>query len=244
VIAILSDIHGNLEALTAVLGDVKALGIREIVCLGDIVGYGPDPVECLRLAPRFKVTLKGNHDAAVVSGEHRFSHVADKAMTWTRSVLADGSNLEAIQFMQRLPEMIKRNGLLFAHASPRDAMREYIYPAHVRNRRKMRALFKRVKRYAFVGHTHIPGVIEEGNSEFVRPATPPEAHFLGTRKAIINVGSVGQPRDGDPRACFVTFDGTSVVFRRVEYDSSDTVAKIMQIPELDDSLASRLKRGH
>ncbi len=243
-IAILSDIHGNLEALIAVLGDVEALGIRETVCLGDIVGYGPDPVECLRLAPAFKVTLKGNHDAAVVSGEHRFSHVADRAMTWTRSVLGDANDLEAVKFMRKLPEMTKRDDLLFAHASPRDAMREYIYPAHVHNRRKMRALFRRVKRYAFVGHTHIPGVIEEGGDQFIRPAAPPEAHFLGASKAIINVGSVGQPRDGDPRACYVTFDGTAVVFRRVKYDFSPTVKKILQTSGLDDSLARRLKRGH
>lgn len=243
-IAILSDIHGNLEALRAVLADIKALGIREIVCLGDIVGYGPNPVECLRLAPGFKVVLKGNHDAAAVSGEHRFSHVADKAMTWTRSVLSGGGNSEEMDFLRTLPKMSVRDGLLFAHASPRDALREYIYPAHVKNERKMRVLFGRIKKYAFVGHTHIPGVIEEGNDEFIRPATPPEAHFLGGSKAIVNVGSVGQPRDGDPRACYVTFDGRTVVYRRVEYDSSDTVVKIMQTPGLDESLARRLRRGH
>ncbi len=242
-IAIVSDIHGNLEALTAALADVRSLGIREVVCLGDIVGYGPNPLECLRLTPEFKVVLKGNHDAAAVSGEHRFSHVADKAMTWTRSALADGCDPDVMDFMRELPETRVREGLFFAHASPREPLREYIYPAHVKNVRKMQALFRRVRKYAFVGHTHIPGVIEEGSDEFIRPAEPQEAHFLGRRKAIINVGSVGQPRDGDPRACYVTFDGTAVVFRRVWYDCSPTVKKIREIPGLDDSLALRLEQG-
>jgi len=242
-IAILSDIHGNLEALQAVLEDISSLGIREVVCLGDVVGYGPNPLECLRLARGFKLTVKGNHDEALVRGRMRSSRVAAKAMAWTRSVFNKGKEAEDERFLLSLREEVRQGVMFFAHASPLDPVREYIYPHHVDDPKKVREIMARVKKYAFVGHTHIPGVVEEGHKGFIRPKEAPEAHFLGGGKALINTGSVGQPRDGDPRACYVTFDGTAVVFRRVDYDVSSTVKKIKRIGELEDSLALRLERG-
>ncbi len=246
--AIISDIHSNLEAFETVLKDIEAVGVREIWCLGDVVGYGPQPVECYKLAiEKCSIIVKGNHEAALLpGGGERFTARARRAIDWTRKTIAAAPEGEEIfAAVKQWPTHFERKDIMFTHGSPRDPTDEYLMPRDARNPRKMRPQFERMKRYSFVGHTHIPGVMEEGE-----PFTPPE-RMLGHNvymldyelKAIINVGSVGQPRDRNPDSCYVTFDGDSVVYRRVKYNTDKTRKLIYMAKGLDDFLGDRLVPG-
>ncbi len=249
-IAIISDIHGNLSALESVLKDIAANGAREIWCLGDIVGYGPQPLECWRLIEqKCSVIIMGNHEKALApGGGEKFNARARRAIDWTRDkLLAEAGGEELVAKLTSLPTTLEKGEILFVHGSPREPTDEYLMPRDCRNTLKMRPQFEALARYGFVGHTHLPGVMEP-DQDFVRP----EDMFLGKIyaldyeagvKAIINVGSVGQPRDRDPRSCYVLFDGDSVVYRRVEYDVRATRKRILEIPALDNMLAERLVDG-
>ncbi len=248
--AIISDIHGNLEALRAVLADIERIGIKEIICLGDVVGYGPQPRECLDIV--FKVASKcilGNHEDAVLHGTPpTFTPRARRAVDWTRRILLEDTaeSPEARQLRREMMESFlvswESDGVMYVHGSPRDPTREYVLPRDAGDRRKMNAIFAPLKECCFCGHSHTPGVFTmEG---FTHPSDMLDLYMLGSdEKALLNVGSVGQPRDGDPRACFVTFDGDTVVWRRVEYNVDATCKLIYAIPELDDFLADRLREG-
>jgi predicted phosphodiesterase len=246
--AILSDIHGNLEALRAVLEDIESKGIEEIVCVGDIVGYGPNPVECLNIARRFKLSILGNHEEAVLfrAGSRDFRVRAEMAIEWTKKQLFDvdpASGKESLKFLHSLQEMHEDDSELFVHGSPRQPLRDYVYPKDVQSTAKIAEIFAKVPSLCFCGHTHLPGVFEEDCS-FVHPEDLPMGVYLtGSEKVMVNVGSVGQPRDGDRRSCYVTFDGEAVVFRRVEYNVEETVKKIYAAKGLDRSLGDRLRAG-
>ena len=246
--AIISDIHGNLAALEAVLADIEKVGVKEVWCLGDVIGYGPQPIECFKLAvEKCSIIVRGNHEKALVTGaSERFTARARRAIEWTRRpTLGSQIGEEVLDAVQKWPTFFERKDIMFTHGSPRAPTDEYLMPRDARNQTKMGAQFERMKRYAFVGHTHFPGVIEEGEA-FV----PPEDMLGGNLymleyevKAIINVGSVGQPRDRNPKSCYVTFDGDSVVYRRVEYDASRTRKLIYMAKGLDDFLGDRLLEG-
>lgn len=246
--AIISDIHGNLTALEAVLRDIDGVGVEEIWCLGDIVGYGPQPLECLRVArERCSIVVRGNHEVALKpGGGEKFNVRARSAIDWTREAIASAPDgAEWFAWLETLPTHFTYEDILFCHGSPRDPTEEYLMPKEPKNSPKMKAQFERMERYAFVGHTHYPGVFEEGEN-----FTPPERMLAGNLymldysvKAIINVGSVGQPRDRNPRACYVTFDGDSVVYRRVAYDVGKTRALIHKVAALDPFLGDRLVEG-
>jgi len=249
-VAIISDIHGNLEALRAVLADIQNRDITEIVCLGDVIGYGPNPKECLDLArERVRVCLLGNHEEATLNQtrSHDFNPRATKAVNWTIEqfdLLGPDKEKNAARwdYMGDMPETHDLNGCVCVHASPRHPTREYIYTRDIHKPRKLQRIFARFEHVCFVGHTHVPGVWTED----LRFASPPDLDYvyrLDERKTIINVGSVGQPRDLDPRACYVTFDGDTVAFCRVKYEYAQTIQKIYMIPELDDFLGDRLRRG-
>jgi len=246
--AILSDIHGNLEALTAVLEDVRNRDIDEVVCVGDVVGYGPDPLECLNVARSFKLTVLGNHEEAVLfrAGSRDFRVKAEMAIEWTKRELFDvdaQAGAESSQFLYSLQEKYEDGDVLYVHGSPRQPLRDYVYPKDIRDKQKIDEIFARVRRFCFCGHTHLPGVFREDYA-FIHPEDLPMGVYLtGKERVMINVGSVGQPRDGDPRACYVTFDGDAAIFRRVEYNVDETVHKIYAIKELDRSLGDRLRAG-
>lgn len=250
--AIISDIHGNLEALQAVLDSIDQLGVREIICLGDVVGYGPQPRECLDIVKSVaKFTILGNHEEAVLSGiPASFTERARKALTWTRKILLeDDSEPFAVREARRrqmegFKIQTRQDGVQYVHGSPRDPTREYVMPRDtISDKRKMAEIFACLEDYCFCGHTHTPGVFTP-NSGFSHPSDMFDLYILGSHeKVLINVGSVGQPRDGDPRACFITFDGDTIVWRRVEYNVEETCKKIYAIPELDDFLANRLREG-
>ena len=248
--AIVSDIHANLEAFEAVLDDIRGQGIEDIFCLGDLIGYGPNPRECIDLAMRhFKVTLMGNHDQAALFDPEGFNASAEAAIFWTREQLESRGNPRQNErrweFLGELPRVHREQDgqLLFVHGSPRVPLNEYIFPEDIYNRRKMERIFQLVDRYCFVGHTHVPGVFLE-SGEFLEPTDLPEGRLaLPDQKMVVNVGSIGQPRDGDPRACYVVLEDGNLWFRRVPYDVEKTIQKIYRIPALDNFLGDRLRQG-
>ena len=256
-IAIISDIHSNLAALEAVVADIEARTIERVFCLGDIVGYGPNPHDCVDLLRRREVVIMGNHDEAILHSRKadEFNLRAEMAIEWTRDELAhSGSEDEVAErfgFLRNLPDnselAIDGVPVCLVHGSPRRPLREYVFPRDVRNEAKMRDIFSRFERLCFIGHSHVPGIYTE-DLAYTHPSDLELLkiyHFDDDQKTIVNVGSVGQPRDNDPRACYATLtdEADAVVFRRVKYDIEKTREQIYKIPGLDNSLGDRLVEG-
>lgn len=246
--AIVSDIHANLEAFTVVLQEIDRRGIQHIVCLGDIIGYGPNPMECMDLVQaRCRASIMGNHDFAVLYEPFNFNAGAEAASFWTRRCFeTDPDSLRRARrwrFIGNLPVRIKTPEFVAVHASPRRPVNEYIFPDDIyTNPGKFVSIFERFERLCFVGHTHVPGVFLEG-PDFYSPDELDNKFELSDEKAIINVGSVGQPRDRDPRSSFVVVSDKDVEFVRLTYDVQTTVKKVEAIPELDNFLGTRLLDG-
>ena len=249
--AIISDIHSNLEALQAVLADIDSQQVDEIVCLGDIVGYGPNPCECLDIVMRkAKFSILGNHDQAALFDPEGFNPVALRAIYWTRDQLDDSSGgRQAVanrrwDYISELEKHRRVGEFLFVHGSPRDPTNEYVFPETIYDEAKMRSMFERVERYCFQGHTHMPGVFTT-DFDFIDPARCDHQFELGREKLMVNVGSVGQPRDENPRSCYVILDDDAkrFYFRRVEYDVEKTIKKIYAAADLDNMLGDRLRTG-
>lgn len=245
--AIISDVHANLPALRAVLDDVRSRGIKRVVCLGDVIGYGPDPVECWKLVSETcEVVIRGNHDQALGTTDMaRFHPRARDAIKWTRErILAEEDGQAIIDAIANLPQTAKQGDFLFVHGSPAGPTMDYLLPGDSYDRHRMQKEFSLVDVYAFNGHSHIPGVIVRG-TRFM----PPEAlegygcKLMG-RQMIVNVGSVGQPRDGNPKSCYVTIEGGGVYYHRVEYDAEGVCKRILEIPQLDPFLGQRLLAGY
>jgi diadenosine tetraphosphatase ApaH/serine/threonine PP2A family protein phosphatase len=200
----------------------------------------------------FETVLLGNHDQGALFDPVGFSPVAESAIFWTRDQLEQsGQGRQAREkrweFLAERPRSHREDGFLYVHGSARNPLNEYVFPEDVYNDRKIERIFALVERYCFQGHTHIPGVfIEQAPGDRYQFHSPDEmghVHRLNGRKTLINVGSVGQPRDGDPRACYVLLDGDIVRFRRVEYDNQRTRAKIHAVAELAPFLGDRLLDG-
>lgn len=248
--ALISDIHGNLEALTSVMSDIGNQRIDRIICLGDIVGYGPNPCQCLDVVmSKSKLTILGNHDQAALFDPEGFNPVALRAIYWTRDELDRGPGpATAINrrwdYLSELPKFHKEGDILYVHGSPRDPTDEYVFPESIYDQTKMRILFDRVVGLSFQGHTHMPGVFTT-SMEFITPEDCAYQFQLNDEKLMINVGSVGQPRDEDKRACYVIHDTakSTVEFRRIDYDFETTAKKIYAIAELDNMLGDRLRTG-
>jgi predicted phosphodiesterase len=271
--AVISDIHSNLEALTTVLADIEKRGIKTIYCLGDVVGYGPNPTECLDLIiKKTKWCVMGNHDYAVLYEPTNFNYAAEQASFWTRDVLEwsrkeknDESN-RRWNFLGTLPmrqtlktkltapedthavsatELRTNTAIIdFVHASPKRPINEYIFPDDVySNPIKIRILFERVKHICFVGHTHLPGVFLDEPDFYLPEELGDRYPIVDNEKAIINIGSVGQPRDSDRRSSYVYVNGNEVHFVRLEYNFEITAKKIMSIKQLDNLHAERLREG-
>lgn len=246
--ALISDIHANLEALRVVLADIRSQGITKVYCLGDIVGYGPNPCECLDdVMARADLTILGNHDQATLFDPEGFNPIALRAIYWTRDQLENGPGSPSQKnkrwdFLGELPRTYTDGEFLFVHGSPREPTNEYVFPEDIYNQRKMDTLFGRIQKYCFQGHTHLPGVFTD-DYRFITPEDCNYQYRLGDQKTMVNVGSVGQPRDGDPRACYVVLEDTTVTFRRLEYPAEETRRKIHDIPDLDNGLGDRLLQG-
>ncbi len=246
--AIISDVHANLEALTAVIAEIDRRKIERVVCLGDTVGYGPNPMECLDVvANRCQVCLMGNHDFAVLYEPYNFNSSAESACFWTRQQFESDTDAQRRthrwKHLGNLPVRYRTDDFIAVHASPRRPINEYIFPDEVyTNPGKFVSIFDRVEKLCFVGHTHVPGVFLEG-PDFFSPDELDYRFDLAGEKAIINVGSVGQPRDRDPRSSFVVVHDTHVEFVRVPYDVQSTLKKVEAINELDNFLGTRLIDG-
>ena len=247
--AILSDIHANVLAFEAVLRDVEHVKVQEVVCLGDVVGYGARPKQCIDYVRKyFAWSLRGNHEKGLLSASEaeRFSARARDALDWTRRLLDapdDAENVARMDFLRAMAEKHVEDDLLFCHGSPRLPVDEYCYPnLGERHPERMKLIFEMLAHVVFVGHTHLPGVLAEDGS-FETPADLGNEYEIGPGKAIINVGSVGQPRDRNPRASYVILDGNTVVFRRVQYDIEIAANQIYAVAELDDGLGDRLFEG-
>lgn len=230
-IAIISDIHSNLEALTEAFEIIEQKKVDEIICLGDIIGYGANPNECLNLIRQnCKQILLGNHESVIVNPDqiNDFSPNAKIAAMWTYEQLTD----ENKSFIKNLPVEFKLEKLLFVHSSPFEPEEwHYIVSREDRNFN-----FKfYAENICFFGHTHLPGVYtENGEAENINRY----------EKFLINVGSVGQPRDHDPRLSFGLFDTELWSYEniRAEYDIKTTSGKILSAG-LPKYLAERLFVG-
>ena len=255
--AIISDIHSNLEALTAVFDDIEKRGVKTVYCLGDVVGYGPNPKECLDMViEKTKESVLGNHDYAVLFEPTNFNLGAEQAAHWTRQVLEEEEDKEANdrrwkylgdQLMRRTVKKelagVKMH-IDLVHASPRKPINEYVFPDDVYNMPgKIRSLFEMTNHICFIGHTHLPGVFLEDPDFYTPEELGGTYPIIPDEKAIINVGSVGQPRDRDKRASYAIVDGSDVNFVRVDYDYEATAKKIFDIEELDNFEGDRLSEG-
>ena len=236
-IVVISDIHGNLEALNRVLEYIDKLeGKKRVVCLGDIVGYGPNPAECFKIVESLtdKICL-GNHEYAIMDEDFDYQMVkyARKAIRWTRGILGE----EIREAISRLPFQIEEDNVLYVHASPDDPM-QWKYITNARN--AYSSLIEMKHSLCFVGHSHIPGIYAynelQGDSN--------KATLSRDGKTIVNVGSVGQPRDGSPMLSFAVFDDDNWVVEivRLKYNYQKTMAEINKV-NLPLFLAERLARG-
>jgi predicted phosphodiesterase len=245
--AILSDIHGNLEALEAVLAEIEREGIETIYCLGDIIGYGPNPCQCVERAMTFDLCVLGNHDQGALFDPEGFSSGAERAIFWTRRQLESpdedaGVRRRRWDFLCELPRQHREEQILFVHGSARNPLNEYVFPEDIYNPRKLGRIFGLIDEICFQGHTHVPGVFTE-DCRFLSPEDTGNSYTPNGQKVMINVGSVGQPRDGIPDASFVVLEDETVEFRRVTYNIDETAQKIYEIPDLDDFLGDRLREG-
>ena len=255
-IAVISDIHGNLAALEAVLADIAERGVQRIVCLGDVVGYGPEPKECLdTVAERCELTLMGNHDFAVLYEPDNFNLGAENACYWTRQVLEDEPDVAVRNrrwdFLGNLPasrvlgpETSPVGEIMLVHGSPRRPVNEYIFPDDIYNYPgKLQGCFERFNNVCLIGHSHVPGLFLPAPDYY----SPEEFGGLYEvdpgSKTLINVGSVGQPRDRDTRASYVILEERRVRFLRVAYDVEETISKVYATAALDDYLGNRLREG-
>jgi predicted phosphodiesterase len=252
VIALISDIHANLEALTVVMDDIKKKNVDFIYCLGDVIGYGPNPRECIDIIQKScEFTLCGNHEEAILFNAEDFNLKARRAIDWTRNQLNstqydEEKNYEIWDFLGELKKRHREGKILYVHASPRQPTREYMLPKDVKDRPKLESVFKEFEdcEICFIGHTHIPGIFtEDFQFNYAKQLENKFDLKSAPGKKLINVGSVGQPRDGDNRCCYVLFDGDSIEWVRLSYDYQTTMNKIRQIDDLAEYLAARLEEG-
>jgi predicted phosphodiesterase len=241
-VAVISDIHGNLHALEATIAALEDSQPDAVWCLGDLVGYGPRPNECCaHVAALADVCLIGNHDLGVLDqiSLEEFSHEAAASARWTQEVLDD----EARSYLSGLSPGVELGdaGAELYHASPRDPVWEYVLDAGSMSA----ALADTVQQIVLVGHSHVPLTATVDDGRLVAAHAPEGTEFeFSDRRVLLNPGSVGQPRDGDPRAAFVVLDlqEQRASFHRVEYDVERTQEEIRDAG-LPEALAERLAHG-
>lgn len=243
-LALLSDIHANREALTAVLADLKQRQVSQIVILGDIVGYGPDPVWCtdkvMALVDQGALCIKGNHDHAVAVDDDALNITARRAINWTRPLLDQAQRA----FLSGLPLTARIGDILFVHASA-NSPQDWIYVSS--ESRALGSFRSTDARLIFCGHVHVPALMSFDMSGTVRAQRFPmgmPVPLIRSRRWLGVIGSVGQARDGVAAAGYALFDvaQNELTFRRVAYDVATTVAKV-RAAGLPESLAMRLNLG-
>lgn len=250
-VAVISDLHSNREALEAVFADIRERGIRDLICLGDVVGYGPDPEFCVDLVRgHARWCLMGNHDEALFRDASDFNPHARGAIEYTRRRMephwwSSSEKKARWKWLRDLPLKMEEDGFLFVHGSPRDPVREYVLSTDgILNPDKLRSIFSTFDHIGVAGHTHQPGVHDE-DFRFSAPNGAEEfsVRFQPGHKYYVNVGSIGQPRDGDSRACYAILEDDRVTWHRVPYDYRATMDKILSTGVLSEILARRLAVG-
>ncbi len=225
-ILVISDIHANITALDTILGE--AGDYDSVWCLGDLVGYGPDPNECILRVQDLPglLCVIGNHDAAALDliDNMNFNPEARAALEWTKKMLTENS----IKFLRELPEIVKGDDVTLAHGSPRQPVWEYLMDASTAT-----INFNHFSTpFCFVGHTHLPVIFqlnpEDPHSKITIPV--PNTKITLQTRMIINPGSVGQPRDNDPRASYALYDPEENLwdYRRVEYDIPSVQSRMVK----------------
>ena len=224
--AILSDIHSNRPALEAVLDEVRKLGVGRIMVLGDVVGYGPFPSDCLRLLAGAELLLQGNHEAGVHGelDEEWFNDVAWAGIEWTRANLSARER----ESLMTWPKSARIDGIQFTHGSlnPDDPFDYLDSPSSVEDH-----FAHQTAPLCFVGHTHVPAIWTEGREAVVPWPKSGSYRLVPGLKTVINVGSVGFCRTEDPRPSWVTYDPLKgeVTLRRTAYDVEATIQAICRI---------------
>ena len=234
--AIISDIHANLEALKAVLKSIEQYDVDAVYCLGDTVGYGPNPNECIELVrEKCLYVLLGNHDHAAIDKTklEYFNPYARAAVFWTREHLTPKNK----EYLASLPYTHQNDEMLMVHASPSNPAHWYYIQKPYEAQIEMQSFSQSL---CFIGHSHMPVIFSE--SDVFRG---PFYNFEAGKKYIVNVGSVGQPRDGNHKACYALYDlrAKSLSYIRLEYEVQQTYSKILKAG-LPPFLAERLLKGY
>lgn len=244
-IAFLTDIHSNREALTAVLAHARAKGAQRFVLLGDYVGYGPDPEWTIETISRLvsdekAIAIRGNHDEAAVGGVNGMNPNAAQAIDWTARQLSKAS----VDFLAQLPLTYVEDDRLYVHA---DASAPHRWNYVIDGEAARHSLEAAETRLVFSGHVHVPAIYGLSNIGKLTPFRPQAGiaiPLLAQRRWLALIGSVGQPRDGDPAACYGLYNSftAEIVFHRVPYDVEATARKI-NAAGLPSGLATRLFSG-
>jgi diadenosine tetraphosphatase ApaH/serine/threonine PP2A family protein phosphatase len=242
--AVITDIHANLTALEAVLAEIDAAGVEEIWCLGDVVGYGAEPDACTDLVrERCDLCLAGNHDLAVLGGLDisSFSDLAAEAVAWTRENVDEAT----LEFLRELEPTAERDGVGLFHASPRDPVWEYVLSVE----QAEECMDAQPQRIALIGHSHVALFFARPGNGRHDDTSGSQAGAgtlldLGDGTWLVNPGSVGQPRDGDPRAAWLELDTgeQTARYHRVPY-AVDRAAAAIAAAGLPQRLADRLHSG-
>lgn len=229
---VFGDVHGNLEALDAVIADARRQGVDRWVCVGDIVGYGASPSECIdRVQSLTMHVVAGNHDCATVGRTELeyFNLIARDAVLWTRTQLSPADK----KFLRDLPLTLAVDDLLLAHATVHEPELFGYIDCDSSARRSFEAMDGKL---AFVGHSHVPVAFFYDDKKQVLYTKDPFFELDIGSKAIVNAGSVGQPRDDDPRACYAIYDSRrrTVAIYRIQYDVEEAKRKILDagLPEV------------
>jgi diadenosine tetraphosphatase ApaH/serine/threonine PP2A family protein phosphatase len=239
-VAVISDIHSNLHALEAVLADIQAEAPDEVWCLGDIVGYGAQPNECVdAIRETARLSLCGNHDLAVLGtiDVATFSGDAGAAARWTRTVLGESQ----AEWLGGLAPTADRAGVQLFHGSPRDPVWDYVLSEEIAKE----SILRSTAPLLLVGHSHVALALSWDGRQMSGGLAPAATEVdLSRGRFVLNPGSVGQPRDGDPRAAWLLIDEEArrAAFRRVPYPIARAQAAI-RVHGLPEGLAARLAHG-
>jgi len=243
--AILSDIEGNLEALEAVLESAIAHGADRIICLGDIVGYGPNPVECVELLRSCNLYIASDWDLAAASNQNPewMTHLLRK-LAWVRQQFAP--HPELLNFLRSGKTIYTNGNKTYFHGTTLRGD-NFIFPEDIYIPGKLDRILEATASISFCGNTHVPGLFSQMPDWNFQAPEEFSDHWLNLNnhsgRCLCNVGSVGQPRDGDRRASYVLNDGDRIRFVRIDYDSDKTRKKILGNPDQDDNDGERLSYG-
>ncbi|MGL1936601.1 MAG: metallophosphatase family protein [Fibrobacterales bacterium] len=239
-LGIFSDIHSNIQALQAVNSDMESRGVEKKVCLGDLVGYGGNPNECVDMVRSMsEICILGNHDSVAIENElpENFNPYALKVMNWTREILTT----ESLDYLKNLQYKIVEHDCLFVHSSPKSPA-DWCYVSSLDDAVDAFEFFK--QQVCFIGHTHCPNIIVKESGQSFKVLEESEYTIIGDERVLVNVGSVGQPRDRDPQASYCTFNTETkeMLLIKVPYDI-EAAQQTMIEHDLPEYLVNRLSEG-